>query len=95
LVIVPLPSGEVGTGGKRPTRFFRCGLGKGVGLDPVDGEPFPVQLEHRDPLAVAPLELRVARDVDLLGLVAERGEILARPLAEVAVPGDVEREAYG
>jgi hypothetical protein len=63
-----------------------------LGLDAVGGEPLAVQLEHRDPLAVAALQLGIAGDVDLVGLVAEGGQVLARPLAEVAVAADVEDE---
>ena len=65
-------------------------------LDPVDRDPVALDLDHRDPLAVAPLELRHAGDVDLLDVEAELGgqcpELVARPLAQVAVAGDVERD---
>jgi len=68
-----------------------------VGLDAVDGDPLPVDLDHRDPLAVAALEIRDVRDVDLVHLEAElageRAQLGARPLAEVAVTGDDERDA--
>ncbi len=66
----------------------------------VDERPLAVDLDHRQPLAVACLELRVARDVDLLEvereLRAQRFELAARPLAEVAALGGVEPDrGYG
>jgi hypothetical protein len=68
-------------------------------LDTVDGDPFALDLDHRDPLAVALLELRDAGDVHLVDLESElggqRAELAARPLAEVAVAGDVERDVRG
>ena len=71
-----------------------------VGLYVVDEEAGSIELDHGQPLAVAPLEVRVAADVDLLELepelVAERRELTARRLAEVAAVGVVERDAgYG
>ena len=68
-------------------------------LDAVDGDALAVDLDHRDPLAVAALELRHAGDVDLVDLELELGrkrpELAARPLAQVAVTGDVERDGGG
>ncbi len=59
-----------------------------LGPDVEDGDPPALQLDHRDQLAVAPLELRVAADVDGAKLEAElRPQLLERverPLAEVA-----------
>jgi hypothetical protein len=53
-----------------------------------DGDAAPVQLDHRDQLAVAPLELRVAADVHGAEVEAKLGpQLLERPqglLAEVA-----------
>jgi len=64
----------------------------------VGEDPLAVDLDDREPLAVAGLELRVARDVDLLELEAELGaellELPARPVAEVAALCVVERD-YG
>jgi hypothetical protein len=65
-------------------------------LDAVDGDALAVDLDHRDPLAVAALELRRAGDVDLVDLELELGrecrELAPRSLAQVAVTGDVERD---
>jgi hypothetical protein len=63
----------------------------------------PVDLDDRDALAVAALEFRVARDVDLLeverGLRADPFENAAGGLAEVAAARGVEPDlcvrAYG
>jgi hypothetical protein len=61
----------------------------------VDEGALAVDLDDRQPLAVARLKRGVARDVDLvqleLELVAKRVEDPARPLAEVAVLRVVER----
>jgi hypothetical protein len=67
-----------------------------VRLHAVDGDALAVELEHRQPFPVAPLELRLAGDIDLDELETELGpqrlELLAGALAEVAVAADVERE---
>ena len=42
-----------------------------VGLDEVRERPLAVDLDDREPLAIAGLELRIAADVDLLELEAE------------------------
>jgi hypothetical protein len=69
-----------------------------VRVDVVGEDPLAVDLDDREPLAVAGLELRVAGDVDLLEREAELGaellELLARPVAEVAALCVVERD-YG
>jgi hypothetical protein len=74
--------------GELPAQRFR--------LDEVDEGSLAVDLEHRQPLPVAGLELRVAADVDLReldSLGAERGP---RTLAEVAAGRGVEDElGYG
>jgi hypothetical protein len=65
-------------------------------LDAIDRDLLAVHLDHGNPLPVPALELRVARDVDLINLDPELGgqggELAARPLAQVAVAGDVERD---
>ena len=65
-------------------------------LDPVHRDAVAVDLDHRDPLPVAALELRDAGDVDLVDLEAElrreSRELAARPLAQMAVAGNVERD---
>ena len=67
-------------------------------MNVVGEDPLAVELDDRERLAVAGLELRVARDVDLLELEAELGakllELPARPVAEVAALCVVERD-YG
>jgi hypothetical protein len=69
------------------------------GLDPVNGDLLAVHLDHRDPLAVALLELGDPGDVDLRDgeaeLGRERAELLAGPLAEVTVARDDERDGGG
>ncbi len=74
---------------------------KRVGLDQVhEGAP-PVDLDDRKELAIVPLELGVARDVDLLELEGDVGgdpvEDAARALAEMTTLGRVENDAvdYG
>jgi hypothetical protein len=61
---------------------------QGGGIDVVDEAPPPVDLHHRDPLAVRALELRVAVDGDLAQLEAElvpgRLDDRERAVAEVA-----------
>jgi hypothetical protein len=81
---------------------MRYGAQKRLRLDVV-GEAAPaVDLDDRDPLPVSRLQCRIAGDVDLpqleLGLPAEPGQHLPRPLAEVAALGGVEddlRAGYG
>jgi hypothetical protein len=73
---------------------------KRVGLDVVDEQPLPVELDDGQPLAVARLEIGVAVDRDLLELEAELGaqlgELRPRPLAERAALGVVEGDPrYG
>ena len=67
-------------------------------MNVVGEHPLAVDLHHRQPLPVARLEVRVARDVDLHELEAELGpqllELLPRALAEVAARRVVERD-YG
>ncbi len=67
-------------------------------MDVVREHPLAVDFDDREPLPVAGLELRVARDVDLLEREAELGteflELLARPVAEMAALRVVERD-YG
>jgi hypothetical protein len=71
-----------------------------VRVDVVHERALPVDLDHRQPLAVARLEPGVARDVDLgdleAELVLERADCRARPLAEVAALRVVQRDPrYG
>jgi hypothetical protein len=65
-------------------------------VEVVDEGPLAVDLHHRQPLAVALLELGHAGDVDLLELeaelVAQARQLLARPLAEVAALRVEERD---
>ena len=67
-------------------------------MDVVGKDRLAVDLDHREPLAVPRLELRVARDVDLLQREAELGaellELRARPVAEMAALRVEERD-YG
>ena len=64
--------------------------------------PLAVDLDHRQPLAVAFFELRVAGDVDLreleAGVRGDGDERLPRPLAQVAawrvVEDDLRRYGY-
>jgi hypothetical protein len=77
-----------------------CGepAAQNVGLDVVGEDPLAVELDDREPFAVAGLELRVAGDVDLLEREAELGpkllELRARPVAEMAALRVVQRD-YG
>jgi hypothetical protein len=69
-------------------------------VDVVDEQPLPVELDHGEPLAIVRLELGIAVDRDLLELeaelVAQLGELCARPLAERAARRVVERDSrYG
>ena len=65
---------------------------------PIDRDSLTFQLDHREPLAICPLELRDAGDVDFVDLEPELGakslEIGAGEVAEVAVAGDVERQPH-
>jgi hypothetical protein len=69
-----------------------------VRVDVVGEDPLAVHLDDRQPLAVAGLELGVARDVDRLEREAELGaqllELLTGAVAEVAPCCVVERD-YG
>ena len=75
---------------------------KGRLVHEVHERPLAVDLDHRQPLAVARLELGVAGDVDLgeleLRVRAHGDERLPRPLAEVAagrvVEDDLRRYGY-
>ena len=61
---------------------------QGVRVDEVRECLLPVDLDHRDPLAVARLQLAVATDVDEPDLVAaDLPHHLERTLAEVAAGG--------
>ncbi len=71
-----------------------------VGLDVVGEGLRAVDLDHRNQLAVALLELRVAGDVDLpeleLDLFTKSCERLTRPFAEVAARSVIEDDfRYG
>jgi hypothetical protein len=71
-----------------------------VRVDVVHERALSVDLDHRQPLAVARLELGVAGDVHLgelePELVAQRPDRLLRPLAQVAARRVIERDArYG
>src|SRR2546423_11011530 len=59
-----------------------------LGLDVVDERALAVDLDDREELAVPGLEVVIPRDVDLAQveaeLLAQRGELRPRPLAEVA-----------
>ena len=73
---------------------------KRFGLDVVDEQPLPVELDDGQPLAVARLEIGVAVDRDLLDLEAELGaqlrELRPGPLAERAALRVIERDdVYG
>jgi hypothetical protein len=68
-------------------------------LDVVGAHELPVELDDGKPLAVARLELGVARDVDLAQLEpflgAQRLELRPRALAEMAPGRAVENDLYG
>ena len=70
-----------------------------VRLDPVDRHALPADLDDRDEGPVAALERLDAGDVDLVDdepeLGREVGELAARPIAQVAVAGDIEGDAQG
>jgi hypothetical protein len=65
-----------------------------IGVHVVDEGALAVDFDHRKPLTVATLQLRHARDVDLLELesrlLADALDLGPRPLAERAVTADVE-----
>ncbi len=67
-----------------------------IGVHVVDESALAVDLDHREPLTVATLQLRHARDVDLLELegrlLADPLDLGPRPLAERAVTADVESD---
>jgi hypothetical protein len=67
---------------------------EGVLVDVVDEGPLALDLDHRQELAVAALELWIAPDVHLdeleLQLAAKPAQRPARPLAEMAALGVVE-----
>src|SRR5262245_65579718 len=67
---------------------------EGLFRDEVDECPLAVDLDHGQPFAVPRLQIRVARDVDLVErereLVAERRQRQGRPLAEMRGGGAVE-----
>jgi hypothetical protein len=69
-----------------------------VRVDVVGEDPLAVDLDDREPLPVAGLELGIAGDVDLLEREAELGtqlvELCARPVTEMAARRVVERD-YG
>jgi hypothetical protein len=66
-------------------------------VEVVDEGPLAVDLHHGQPLPVPLLELGHAGDVDLLELeaelVAQPGQLPARPLAQVAALRVEERDA--
>jgi hypothetical protein len=71
-----------------------------VRVDVVDESALAVDLDHRQPLAVARLERGVAGDVNLgeleAELVSQSADRRARAVAEVAVLRVVQRDArYG
>jgi hypothetical protein len=70
---------------------------KRIRIDVVDEDPLPVDLHHRQPLAVLRLEFRVAADVDLLELErklsANALDDPASTLTQVAALGVVERDS--
>jgi hypothetical protein len=67
---------------------------EGGRVDVVHERALAADLDDREPLPIAGLELRIARDVHLRQLerelVAQPGDDCARPLAEVASLGVVE-----
>jgi hypothetical protein len=70
------------------------------GVHVVREDALAVDLDHGQPLAVAPFEVGIAGDVDLLQLEAlfdtQRGQLRPGALAEVAVRRVVERDPdYG
>jgi hypothetical protein len=66
-------------------------------VDVVDERALAADLDDRQPLAIALLELGVAGDVDLAKLDALADERRTRPLAQVAALGAIENDvaAYG
>ena len=70
---------------------------KALRVDRVHERPLTVDLDHGQPLAVPPLELRIARDVDLveveLAFVREDAENTTRPVAQVTTGRVEERDA--
>jgi hypothetical protein len=79
--------GKIAILGRRRTRFADPGSGAQLPpqrrlVDVVDEGALAVDLHHREPLAVARLEVVVAGDVDRVVGDAEAVELPARPLAE-------------
>ena len=68
-------------------------------MDVVGEDPLAVDLDDREPLPVAGLEVRIARDVDLLERETELGtqllELRAGPVAQVTSGRVVEGDRYG
>jgi len=69
-------------------------------IDVVDESALPVDLHHRQPLAVSRLQLRVAADVDFVEVEGNLGADLfedpPRALAEVAALRVIQRDPpYG
>jgi hypothetical protein len=68
-------------------------------VDVVDERALAADLDHRQPLPVTRLQLRVTADVDLgqrePELVPQPGNLRACPLAQMAALGVVERDRYG
>ena len=68
-------------------------------MDVVGERLVAVHEDDRDALAIPPLELRVARDVDFLELevelVPKRAHLRERPLAEVAASRVEDRDPRG
>jgi hypothetical protein len=68
-------------------------------VDVVDEGALAADLDHRQPLPVAGLQLRVAADVDFgqreAELVPQPGNLRACPLAQMAALRVVERDGYG
>jgi hypothetical protein len=77
-----------------------CGepAAQSVGVDVVGEDSLAVELDDREPFAVAGLELGVAGDIDFLEREAELGakllELRPRPVAEMAALRVVQRD-YG
>jgi hypothetical protein len=87
--LVTVPSARSGSGAELAA--------EGCLVEVVDEGALAVDLDDREPLAVAPFELLDARDVDLrvgkAQLGSERGELRARALAQRAVARVEERDA--
>ena len=69
---------------------------KGGRVDEVDEGPLAVDLDHREPLPVLRLEVRVAADIDLVERLAAGCQDVPGLLAERAVGGVIEDDSrYG